>query len=73
MAALTLGFAIIYYLGPDVEQRFKWVSPGSVIGVALLIGASIGALSFVLAIVAFGAGSSPFGGRRHQGFWKRVG
>lgn len=40
--ALALGFAIIYYLAPDVEQRFRWVSPGSAIGVCLLIIASIG-------------------------------
>jgi membrane protein len=40
--ALLLGFALIYYLAPDVEQNFKWISPGSVVGVVLLVAASIG-------------------------------
>jgi membrane protein len=30
-----VAFALIYYFAPDVEQRFKWISPGSVIAVAL--------------------------------------
>jgi membrane protein len=40
--ALLLGFALIYYLGPDVEQRFIFITPGSVLGVVLLILASLG-------------------------------
>ncbi|MBV9454229.1 MAG: YihY/virulence factor BrkB family protein [Rubrobacter sp.] len=31
----VFAFALIYYFAPDVEQRFKWISPGSVIAVAL--------------------------------------
>lgn len=42
VAALLLGFALIYYFGPDVEQDFKFVSPGAFLGVVLLIIASIG-------------------------------
>jgi membrane protein len=40
-AFLLLGFALIYYLGPSVRQKFRWVSPGSVLGTILLIGASM--------------------------------
>lgn len=40
--ALLLGFALIYYLGPDVEQRFRFITPGSVLGVVGLIAASLG-------------------------------
>ena len=40
--ALLLGFAVIYYYGPNVEQRFRFITPGSVVGVALLIAASLG-------------------------------
>jgi membrane protein len=39
---LLLGFAVIYYYGPDVEQRFRFVSPGSILGVILLAVASLG-------------------------------
>ena len=40
--ALLLGFAMIYRYGPNVEQKFVFISPGSVIGVALLIVVSLG-------------------------------
>lgn len=35
--ALLLGFAIIYQYAPNVEQKFVLITPGSVLGVALLI------------------------------------
>ena len=38
---LVLGFACIYYFGPDVEQRFRFITPGSIMGVILLIVASL--------------------------------
>jgi membrane protein len=41
-AAVLLGFELIYYLGPNIKQRFKWISPGSVLGVLLLSAASVG-------------------------------
>ncbi len=33
-------FALTYYLGPDVEQKFKFITPGSLLGTMILIGAS---------------------------------
>ena len=39
---LLLAFALIYYLAPDVKQRFKYITPGSVLGVILLMTASLG-------------------------------
>lgn len=39
--ALLLGFALIYYYGPNVEQKFAFITPGSVLGVLLLIVASL--------------------------------
>jgi membrane protein len=35
--ALLLGFAMIYHYAPNVEQRFKLITPGSVFGVVMLI------------------------------------
>jgi membrane protein len=43
--ALLLGFAVIYYYGPNVEQTFRFITPGSVVGVILLVAASL-AFSF---------------------------
>jgi membrane protein len=40
--ALLLGLAVVYRFGPDVEQRFRFVSPGTVVGVVMLIGVSLG-------------------------------
>jgi membrane protein len=41
VAALLLGFALIYYLGPNVEQKFKWITPGSVFGVTVMLVVSL--------------------------------
>jgi membrane protein len=36
LACMTLAFALIYYFAPDFrEQSWQWLTPGSVIGVAL--------------------------------------
>ena len=36
LAFVVFGFATVYYLAPDVEeQRWYWITPGSVVGVAL--------------------------------------
>jgi membrane protein len=43
--ALLLGFALIYYYGPNVQQEFRFITPGSVFGASLLIIASL-AFSF---------------------------
>lgn len=43
--ALLLGFAIIYCYAPNVEQKFSFVTPGSVFGVVMLVLASL-AFSF---------------------------
>jgi len=39
---LLLAFALIYYLAPNVEQRFRFITVGSVTGVVLLMLASLG-------------------------------
>ena len=40
--ALLTGFAITYYFGPDVKQKFRFVTLGSVFGATLLVAASLG-------------------------------
>lgn len=34
-------FALIYYWGPDTEQDWQWITPGSLAGVLVWIGASV--------------------------------
>jgi membrane protein len=40
--SLLLGFAMIYRYAPNVEQKFNFITPGSLLGVVLLIVVSLG-------------------------------
>ena len=42
IVALLLGFALIYKFGPNIEQQFRFITPGSVLGMILLVIASLG-------------------------------
>jgi membrane protein len=39
---LTLVVALIYYVAPDVEQEFRFITPGSVIAVLVWIASTLG-------------------------------
>jgi len=39
---LTLAVATIYYYAPDVEQKQKWITPGSVVAIPSWICSSLG-------------------------------
>lgn len=39
---IVFGFALLYYWGPDAEQDWAWITPGSLFGVVLWIAASLG-------------------------------
>ena len=41
LTALLLAFSLIYYLAPNVKQRFKFITTGSVVGVVALLIASL--------------------------------
>lgn len=56
--SLSLAFATVYYFGPDVEQRFAFVTPGSLISVAVLLAASFG---FKLYVEHFGNYNATYG------------
>lgn len=45
--SLMLVVAIIYYLMPDAEQKFRFITPGSVVAVIIWIGASVGLSTYV--------------------------
>jgi membrane protein len=32
---VVFAFALVYYYAPDVEQRFRWISPGSIVAVLM--------------------------------------
>jgi membrane protein len=58
IALVLMGFAVIYYFGPDVEQRFEFITPGSILGAALMIAASVG---FRYYVSNFGDYSATYG------------
>lgn len=58
LAGLLLAFALAYYFAPNVEQKFKWISPGSVAGVATLVLAS---LAFRIYVTNFGNYDATYG------------
>jgi membrane protein len=44
---VTIGVALIYYLAPAAEQRFRWVTPGSAVAVVLWLAMSAGLRYYV--------------------------
>ena len=38
---VVLSFALLYYWGPDVDQKWQWITPGSLVGVLLWVGVSL--------------------------------
>jgi membrane protein len=62
VALLLLVVALIYYLGPNVDQPFRYVTPGSVTAVAVWILASAGFSAYVERFGAYGATYGSLGG-----------
>jgi membrane protein len=42
IAAVTLILAILYWAGPDIDQSFRWISPGSIVATILWLVATAG-------------------------------
>ena len=38
---VAMSFALLYYWGPDAKQQWQWITPGSLVGVLVWIGASL--------------------------------
>ena len=55
---LILAMAIIYYVAPDVEQEWKWITPGSVVAVTSWILTSLG---FSYYVTSFGSYTKVYG------------
>lgn len=59
---LLLTFALIYKVGPNVDQPFKFVTPGAVLGVLIWIAASLGFSVYVANFGNYGATYGSLGG-----------
>jgi membrane protein len=58
LVLLTLVLAGVYYVAPDVEQDFRWLTPGSVLAVVGWVAASIG---FSIYVQNFGSYDKTYG------------
>ena len=58
VGVVLFAFALVYYFAPDVEQRFRYVSPGSIVAVAMWL---IFSLLFRLYVENFGSYNATFG------------
>jgi membrane protein len=55
---MILAMAILYYVAPDVEQEWKWITPGSIFAV---IGWIAGSLGFSYYVNNFGSYNATYG------------
>jgi membrane protein len=55
---IVLAMALVYYLGPDVEQRWQWITPGSLVAV---IGWLLASLGFSFYVNNFGSYNAAYG------------
>lgn len=58
LVAFSLAFSLLYYFGPDVEQSFRFATPGSVLAVVLTLAASF---AFKLYVENFGNYNATYG------------
>jgi membrane protein len=58
LCEVLLAFSLVYYFAPDVEQRFRWVSLGSIIAVTLWLVFSV---LFSLYVNNFGSYNATYG------------
>ena len=54
LVGISLGLAILYWKGPHVEQRFEWITPGSVVATLLWF---LTTVAFGLYVQSFAAAS----------------
>jgi membrane protein len=58
LVLVSIGIAAIYYFGPNVEQDWVWVTPGSILAAALWLA---GSLAFRAYVVNFGNYDATYG------------
>jgi membrane protein len=62
MVLVLIGIGLVYYLAPNVEQHWRWVTPGSVVALALWLAASFGLRLYVTNFANYNATYGSIGG-----------
>jgi membrane protein len=55
---VVFAFALVYYYAPDVEQRFRWISPGSIVAVLMWL---LFSLAFAVYVERSGSFNATYG------------
>jgi membrane protein len=63
LVIVMTAFALLYYVAPNVRQpRFRWVTPGGLLAVALWVAASVGFATYVANFGSYNATYGTLGG-----------
>ncbi|CAN5908208.1 YihY/virulence factor BrkB family protein [soil metagenome] len=66
---ILISFALTFYIGPDAENHWEWITPGSVIGAILFILASLGFRIYVQNFANYNETYGSLGGVMVILFW----
>jgi membrane protein len=66
---VMLSFALSFHMGPDVKQRHRWVTPGSIVGTGLFLLACYGLKAYLAGFAHYDKTYGSLGGVMALLFW----
>jgi membrane protein len=66
---LVLSFELVFYFGPDAEQHWEWITPGSLLGTIVVLAANFGFRVYVQHFSTYNATYGSLGGVMVLLFW----